>query len=706
LDALFCAQKLTPEQVAAAMGGGQAQAAAEAAAAEAVKHCTTCHGLAESRESRSLILQLAAVIHKGYAHRLIQRTPHLALLSRNYYHVEIKPLLARWLLLWMKQQRLQGLSDEEAVAYVLGSAASLVNIPGLHDVHAKMLNLGREWLHSFLPHCLSKLDRVSYGLMSASDLAKSLAVDPNMPRNRRLLAVPFVGKDVPSRNSEFAHPDVVIGMTILAYRYEGLRWTDFKRTMRLLRERMMSQNDTAYQDRMACRAFANWVQMAGGRVRGSSRYSGYFQRGMNGVEEEEEDLDEMAAASAGGGDLEEEEEEEDFPPLQYIDLRDLELLLQLHSLLYKLPHAVQFYLTIHTFPETMEHQSMKLSANGQDLGSDLLFERRIGFSGTPSQLLPLELGKCHYEEGSDGKMLNILTDPDVVSVSKVGDDWSVMGLLDMIASADPPFQALIDTGALITGLSNQEVAQHLLARGLRSMQGVVFLDQHDRKMILVRADADARSNQASETARRGPNDGSGAEQEKGDKAAGGGASSGGSNYRVLELARCGVEMEKRFSFFDQVHTTGMDIPQVLDAIAVVTLGKDMSFRDYAQGAFRMRGIGEGQSLCLFIIPEVTTLVAEQVALGQGDPPPPMAASISVATASSGVASMSGPTTAQMSSKEHAQTLRDVCAWLVINSMRAEAVQFNLLCQQVCPNSCREQLIICLFAGDIECVAQA
>ena len=34
----------------------------------------------------------------------------------------------------------------------------------------------------------------------------------------QLTAVPFVGKDVPSTRSEFAHPDVVIGCTILAYR--------------------------------------------------------------------------------------------------------------------------------------------------------------------------------------------------------------------------------------------------------------------------------------------------------------------------------------------------------------------------------------------------------------------------------------------------------------------------------------------------------
>ena len=44
--------------------------------------------------------------------------------------------------------------------------------------------------------------------------------------SRKLMAVPFIGKDVPSRSSEFAHADVLIGLTILAYRYEGLRVED------------------------------------------------------------------------------------------------------------------------------------------------------------------------------------------------------------------------------------------------------------------------------------------------------------------------------------------------------------------------------------------------------------------------------------------------------------------------------------------------
>ena len=59
-----------------------------------------------------------------------------------------------------------------------------------------------------------------------------------MPKTRRLLAVPFVGKDAPSPSSEFAHPDVAIGLTALAYRYEGLRTRDFGLVLDHLRATM------------------------------------------------------------------------------------------------------------------------------------------------------------------------------------------------------------------------------------------------------------------------------------------------------------------------------------------------------------------------------------------------------------------------------------------------------------------------------------
>ena len=40
-----------------------------------------------------------------------------------------------------------------------------------------------------------------------------------------------------------------------------------------------------------------------------------------------------------------------------------------------------------------------------------------------------------------------------------------------------------------------------------------------------------------------------------------------------------------------------------DCVGAITLGKDMVFRDYAQGAYRLRGIGKGQKLRILIIPE-------------------------------------------------------------------------------------------------------
>lgn len=54
---------------------------------------------------------------------------------------------------------------------------------------------------------------------------------------------------------------------------------------------------------------------------------------------------------------------------------------------------IDYYLDTLIFPDTMEHRGLKLAANGQDVGGGMLFEVKLGFSGTPSDLLPLELGR-------------------------------------------------------------------------------------------------------------------------------------------------------------------------------------------------------------------------------------------------------------------------------------------------------------------------
>lgn len=105
----------------------------------------------------------------------------------------------------------------------------------------------------------------------------------------------------------------------------------------------------------------------------------------------------------------------------------------------------------------------------------------------------------------------------------------------------------------------------------------------------------------------------------------------------------------------------MDIKHVVNATAVLTLGKDMVFRDYVQGAYRMRGISNGQKIHLFIIPEVQQLMKRQVQRCQ----------------------------AQLNAPEKDHTLDDVVAWLVINSMRTEQMQWSMLCIQNVANIYRK-----------------
>ena len=64
----------------------------------------------------------------------------------------------------------------------------------LSDRHVKMLNLGCDWLSFLLPHALRKVSRVHFGLLKPDEM-RAMQARGHLPRSRRYLAVPFVGKD-------------------------------------------------------------------------------------------------------------------------------------------------------------------------------------------------------------------------------------------------------------------------------------------------------------------------------------------------------------------------------------------------------------------------------------------------------------------------------------------------------------------------------
>lgn len=67
--------------------------------------------------------------------------------------------------------------------------------------------------------------------------------------------------------------DIVIGFTILAYRYEGLRrgglQDDFRKLVRNLKK-SMGDEQGPHVKRPSSRRYVKWVELAGGRCRGTS----------------------------------------------------------------------------------------------------------------------------------------------------------------------------------------------------------------------------------------------------------------------------------------------------------------------------------------------------------------------------------------------------------------------------------------------------
>ena len=137
-------------------------------------------GLDDNPRVAALLAELKAAVERGVADRQLQTSPHLVLLSKPFYERELKPLLARWLLFFLRQHQLRSLSDAEAVAYLLTREPP----PGcaLNRVAAepmKLLNLGADWLSAIAPHVLGRTSRVNFGLLLPNQITAGT------PRNRR-----------------------------------------------------------------------------------------------------------------------------------------------------------------------------------------------------------------------------------------------------------------------------------------------------------------------------------------------------------------------------------------------------------------------------------------------------------------------------------------------------------------------------------------
>ncbi|KAL8885570.1 MAG: hypothetical protein Q9215_006588 [Flavoplaca cf. flavocitrina] len=156
--------------------------------------------------------------------------------------------------------------------------------------------------------------------------------------------------------------------------------------------------------------------------------------------------------------------------------------------------VADFFMTNVVFPKEGKEFDQKLSTSGWDIPARS-YSKRIttGFSGTNDNrfLLPSSISQHDLPElrHTSAKVLAFLLRPENLSYTCARDDkgrqLSSQGLLDCIMRVDSSIRVLIDVGAQILDLSNEDVVAQWLALDVDADAGV-FFSSGDHPMVLDR----------------------------------------------------------------------------------------------------------------------------------------------------------------------------------------------------------------------------
>ena len=122
------------------------------------------------------------------------------------------------------------------------------------------------------------------------------------------------------------------------------------------------------------------------------------------------------SAASTSSKKEEKTEEVDIPPLELVHYHNDNLMRLVKDQIGYQVDVIRHYLCVQVFPRLMKQKLTKFSASGVDLGGEAIFGTRLGFSGTPSDLLPLSLRPCVYELGSEAKIMRTLSDLSLIHI--------------------------------------------------------------------------------------------------------------------------------------------------------------------------------------------------------------------------------------------------------------------------------------------------
>ncbi|KAF3180505.1 hypothetical protein EYR41_007849 [Orbilia oligospora] len=363
----------------------------------------------------------------------------------------------------------------------------------------------------------------AYDIMRFCLQEKRWRVDYGADFDRTLLAVPFKAKDTPSIASDFAHPEVLLCLTCLSWYNYGLNWGEIKDCIEAV-----SSVDNPEDE------YSRWIE-------DNKDLPGHL-KSLQGVNLDNPDDFESLLCPA----------------------------LELNK------KVIDFYLQTFVFPRFSKQFPYKLTSSGWDV-VEKKANLTSGFSGTNDNkyLLPLSIRQKDLDthKHTNALVLNYLLATEnnhFVRSSKprTREKLPVLELLDSIVMQNPPISVILDVGAQVLELNNEEVAREWLSRASRAdserWQAAIFFNPKDEICVV---DLSGR-------------------------------------VELLMTSNFAKQMETCLCYLDDAHTRGTDLQFPLGSRALITLGPKTTKDRLVQGAMRMRKLGKGHSVVFCAPPDV------------------------------------------------------------------------------------------------------
>ena len=277
---------------------------------------------------------------------------------------------------------------------------------------------------------------LAQGLLLCALKERRWRIDYGLDPHRTMLAVPYRAKDVPSSRADFGHPDVAIILTCLSYYYGGL---DEKQVTICFRQ-LLKQDNPALE-------YETWIE-------------GFPHDSLP----------------------------ENLRRLSGINVESTE---QVTAYLVPLfGHAkpvIDFFLAQIVFPKEAKGFPNKLSCSAWDLA-----EKKssglptTGFSGTNDfrYLLPTTIAQhaLVHQRGTNAKVLAYLLQQENDHYDSHAAGEGARELLRVVTKQTPQIRVLLDVGAQVLDLQNDEVVKAWLELN-EDAQAAIYFNKHDELVV-------------------------------------------------------------------------------------------------------------------------------------------------------------------------------------------------------------------------------